>query len=191
MEETYVFGYGSLVDSEELSRFLGRESLQPEDYRFCRLHGYRRTWDVAMDNSIDLAGYKYYLSHETRKRPEVFVTFLNIRPEPDGVVNGILFRVTAEELERLRDRERNYAFTDVTGKLDVKVAGRVLTNEGTVDAVERYVQGLKEGRAVVSLEYAGSVERAFKGRGSEFYGQFLETTDQPLVPMERLVKISL
>ena len=40
-----VFGYGSLV----------ADGAQP-----CELRGFRRFWGVAMDNRVDLPGYKHF-----------------------------------------------------------------------------------------------------------------------------------
>ena len=53
----------------------------------CRLSGWRRGWDVAMDNARDLPGYKGYLTPDG-ERPEVMVAFLDIAPHGGGLVDA-------------------------------------------------------------------------------------------------------
>ena len=64
----YVFAYGSL---------LGLEPAGP-----CTLRDHARGWDVAMDNTKTIPGYKFYVDPQTGERPAVYVAFLAIRPEP-------------------------------------------------------------------------------------------------------------
>src|SRR6202051_1916397 len=97
----YVFAYGSLV----LDLAPGEEK---SSVRGTYLRDHRRAWNVAMDNSVSLPGYKYYLDAGDSSRPEVFVTFLNLLPAPGHRVNGMLVPVGPEELIELDRRERNY-----------------------------------------------------------------------------------
>lgn len=200
---TWVFGYGSLVDRERLALFLGRE-LAPEDLAFGRLRGFRRTWNVATDNRLDLPGYKMYLDPETGERPEIYVTFLNLRPVADGsrplanrgAVNGVAFRVREGELERIRDRERNYRLTDVTGLWVSEETGRahpdrVLTSLGRPEAEERFRRGRRAGRAVVRAHYRQQVHDAFGSRGGSWWEEFRRTTDPPGIPERALERVEL
>jgi cation transport regulator ChaC len=189
MSDTYIFGYGSLVNVRGLERFLGRE-LDARDYRYCRLKGYRRAWNVAMDNRVDLPDYRYFLLEENDIRPEVFVTFLNIVPAPESAVNGILFRVNERELHEIDRRERNYRFMDVSGSLDHEVKVRVLVNVGTDEGMERYEMGLQTGNAVVSRSYAGEVDNAFRSLGEKSHNEYIESTDPPVASMERLRQVA-
>ncbi|MHB8233505.1 MAG: gamma-glutamylcyclotransferase family protein, partial [Solirubrobacteraceae bacterium] len=86
----YVFGYGSLLPDSA-------DNWAKQDRRMCRLRGYRRAWNVAMDNTQDLPGYKYYRD-PSGERPPIFVTFLNLVPAAGRNVNGIVFRVDPHEL---------------------------------------------------------------------------------------------
>src|SRR5215218_6013856 len=95
----FVFGYGSLASDGGTP---------------ARLHGYRRAWNVSMDNRVTIPGYKYYLD-EAGERPEVFVTFLNL-VAGDGV-DGVVLEVP--DIAALDARERNYARVEVTGSIDV------------------------------------------------------------------------
>ncbi len=65
----YVFGYGSLV-------------AEGEGCHVAVLRGYRRVWGVAMDNSVDLPGYKCYRLRADLSRPAVFVAFVDVVRDP-------------------------------------------------------------------------------------------------------------
>src|SRR3954452_3259035 len=92
----YVFGYGSLAGALEHGGSIAR------------LRGYRRRWAVAMDNRVDLPGYKYYVDAQSGERPAVYVAYLDLEPDPDNTVNGVAFEATDVELRSLDARERNY-----------------------------------------------------------------------------------
>jgi hypothetical protein len=129
-----VFGYGSLAHLRGTP---------------ARLHGYRRAWNVAMDNRATIPGYKYYLDAAGR-RPEVFVTFLNLVPG-DGV-DGVVFEADGVALDA---RERNYRRVDVSDAIDVP--GPVYAYVGLGEAVARFEAGHRDGRAVAQREYVETV----------------------------------
>ena len=110
----WVFGYGSLVPA-------GVAAL-PDGAVPCRLSGWRRGWDVAMDNARDLPGYKHYLTPDG-ERPDVMVAFLDIAPHEGGLVNGAAIPVAQGELPDLDRRERNYRRVEVTDHLDTRLPG--------------------------------------------------------------------
>jgi cation transport regulator ChaC len=175
---TFVFGYGSLVE--------GREGQVA-----CHLEGYRRRYNVAMDNSVDLPGYKYFVDARTGERPGVFVTFLNLEPEPGSAVNGVAFPVSDAELVALRDRERNYEPCDVTASLRDDVGDTVLAFIGRADARERFARGVREGRAVVSASYYEGVLDGVRRLGDAALRDFTRSTDEPQCPIVALSRIDL
>ena len=195
-DRQWVFGYGSLVDLERLAVFLGRE-LPPEEVVFGRLRGFRRTWNVATDNRLDLPGYKIYLDPETGEQPAAFVTFLNLRRVAnEEAVNGVAFRVSEEELERIQGRERNYRLTEVTRHWQPEGAdrgrpGRLLTSLGRPEARARFAEGRKSGRAVVRPSYRQIVHGAFRNRGRGWWREYRATTDPPDVPERALERVEL
>jgi hypothetical protein len=135
-----VFGYGSLAGEHQ-------------DCPVARLRGWRRTWGVAMDNRVDVPGYKSYRLRSDGSRPAVFVAFLDIEPDPAGVVTGICMPVSDADLAALDARERNYDRIDVTASVDGAPAGQVWAYRGSVAGRARLRAGRDTGRAVVSRDY--------------------------------------
>lgn len=187
----YIFGYGSLVNQEALARYLCR-TCTADTTHFCHLHGYRRCWNVAMDNRLDLPSYKYYLDAATGQRPNIFVTFLNIRSAPQTSVSGILFEVSQEELAQLDMRERNYRRIEITDQLDITVAnGYAWVYIGTPEAEERYQKGLNSKTAFISEEYHQFVHDCFSQCNSAIALNYREATDTPEVPLKKLIRIDI
>ncbi|HEY2637198.1 MAG TPA: gamma-glutamylcyclotransferase family protein [Solirubrobacteraceae bacterium] len=147
-----VFGYGSLNEDAT---------------RAAELPGWRRTWGVAMDNSLDLPGYKHYVDAATGERPAVFVAFLDIEPADGESVPGAVFEVTEERLAELDVRERNYARARVTTS-----AGPAVAYVGLAEARERRRRGVAEGRCLVPRAYRDDVRAGFErltpGGGARF-----------------------
>lgn len=95
MPETYIFGYGSLMN---------RESLQET------LPGKRATsWTM-------LQGYRRVFNKAGRRRHR----YLNLKSDPSSRVKGVLIKVTEDELDALIRREEGYDMVDVTEQIDPK-----------------------------------------------------------------------
>ncbi len=182
----FIFGYGSLVDIENLKKYFGRDLTPSLDFIYCGLKDFHRCWNIAMNNSVDLPDYKYYIDQQTGNRPEGFVTFLNIRPCPGDNVTGILFRVSDQELQRLDKRERNYRRIDVTHLIDTPIQGQAWVYIGLDEAEKRYQKGLKQNTAMVSQNYFDSVYNAYLSLGNEALSNYFATTDELRVPIFNL-----
>jgi len=181
--DQYVFAYGSLL------RDLGDPLC--EGIRPCRLRDHRRVWNVAMDNSISLDGYKYYVDAADSSRPEVFVTFLNVVPAGGRHVSGVLFAVDAAALEVLDKRERNYDRREVTDLVEVPIGGRVWTYLGKPEAERRFELGARERRAVIDKAYLASVRSGFRLIAADALAEFDATTDPHRCPVVELRRIEL
>jgi cation transport regulator ChaC len=168
---TFVFGYGSL--------------LRRPDGIPCHLLGHRRAWNVAMDNRRTIPGYKYFVDPDTGERPPVHVTFLSVYPAPEGRVNGIAFPVTADALDQLDRRERNYDRIDVTRLLDADLGGTVWTYRGSEAARKRFAAGT----AVVSQDYFDAIRDSFATAGG--LEAFDRSTDPLTVPLRRLTRVDV
>jgi hypothetical protein len=142
----WVFGYGSLVVAG---------GGVP-----CSLPGHRRCWGVAMDNRVDIPGYKHFLGPDG-DRPAVHVAFLDLRSDGAGTVDGAAVEV--DDLAALDARERNYDRIEITGELDLP--GRVFTYVGSAGGRARLAAGLADGTARISAQYAEGVEAGFAALG--------------------------
>jgi hypothetical protein len=183
MIDQYVFAYGSLL--RDLSGALG-ERMTPS-----RLCDHRRAWNVAMDNSRSLAGYKYYLSATDESRPAVFVTFLNLVPASGRYVSGVLFAVGEDELAALDERERNYDRREVTDLVDEPPDGRVWAYVGKPKAEQRFALGAREGRAVIDRAYLETVRAGFELIAPQALVEFDATTDPHACPVVDLRRVDL
>ena len=136
----FVFGYGSLA-----ADLAGSHP--------ALLRGRRRGWGVAMDNAVDVPGYKHYRLRADGSRPEVFVAFLDLFDDPAAATHGVCVAVDDAQLAAIDHRERNYERVDVTDA--------VMPARGTVWA------------------YVGSAERA-RPAGPRPRGR--DRRDQPRLP---------
>jgi hypothetical protein len=150
------------------------------------LPGFRRRWNVAMDNSVDLPGYKHYLDPETGERPAVFVTFLNLVESAGDAVNGIVFPV--DDLVDLDARERNYERREVELP---GVDGRLWAYVGSREARARYEDAAARGVAVVDGSYFSSVRAGFGSLGADGLMRFDQSTDSPSVPVRSLRRVDV
>ena len=163
----HVFGYGSLVLD-------GAGSVET-------LPGHRRVWGVATDNVRHIPGYKKYLSRDDGSRPDIYVAFVDIVPDPDSSVRGLVRAVADGELEDLDARERNYDRIDVTDLIATDLGGPVWTYRGSEEGRARLRLGREEGRAVISRDYLAKVRL-----GLEPLGEAPPESDLPIWDLERV-----
>ncbi len=188
--DNYIFGYGSLVDAIRLSQFLERKDYAPNAYKFCRLQGYRRSWNIARDNLINLKNYSYFVDPETRERPAVCITPLNVRPTPDGSIAGLLFGVNEAELAWVDQRERNYKRVEVGANIEEHtLSAPVWLYIGLPEAEECYQQAISQNKAVITKQYYKWVYTAFQAYGDAALADYLATTDKPEVPIRDLTRV--
>jgi cation transport regulator ChaC len=167
---SWLFAYGSLLPAGEA--------------RPCTLTGWQRSWGVAMDNTVDLPGYKHFVT-PAGQRPALMVAFLSIAPQAGASVNGVALPVADDELPGLDERERNYARVDVTDDIDAGLDGRVWAYSGLDTARERLARGLREGRAAIASTYHARVLEGFDGLGQrERFERLTAPMPAPVVDLE-------
>ena len=171
-----VFGYGSLLPT-------GATALVP-DARPCTLAGWQRSWGVAMDNCVDLPGYKHFVT-PAGERPALMVAFLTIAPQAGARVNGVAFPVADDELPGLDDRERNYRRVDVAEDVEADLPGRVWAYAGADAARERFETGRRKGRLAIASSYYERVLGGFDLLGErELFARLTEPMPAPVVELE-------
>lgn len=136
-----VFAYGSLVGTRS------------HPSRPARVRGVRRTWGVAMDNRVELPGYKVYEDPATGERPAVFVAFLDLADDPSSTVQGVVLDVDPAGLGAFDDRERNYDRVAVETEDGIEA----WAYRGSAAGRARLDEGLRTGTAVVDAAYLEAV----------------------------------
>jgi hypothetical protein len=163
-----VFAYGSLVNPASAAATLGRAVTASEPVR---LHGWRRRWSVARDNTA---------VEKTFARPDgsipAHVVGLTVEPadERDDGPNGVLLEMSEDDLRRLDVREMRYDRVEVDpiGGFDRVFAYRA-------KPVHRVREPPPD--AIVIAAYAERVEAAFATLGPEQLRLYRETTGPPPV----------
>ena len=143
----YVFAYGSLAAD------------LPGSHP-ARLRGRRRGWGVAMDNRVDVPGYKHYRLRSDGSRPAVFVAFLDLFDDPAACTHGLCVPVDDAQLPVIDHRERNYERVDVTGAV-TPARGIVWAYVGGATGRGRLERARAGGAAVVSRDYLERTRAAF------------------------------
>ena len=149
------------------------------------LHGYRRVWGVAMDNRVDVPGYKHYRLRADGSRPPVFVAFLDILADARATTRGVCVPVETEHLRALDHRERNYDRIDVTDAVH-RAPGTVWAYVGTAAGRRRLRRARDSGRAVVSRDYLERTRAAFAALGTGALQRFDRTAATDGLPVWEL-----
>lgn len=89
----YLFGYGSLINLSSAQKSFKRV-LKQDDLIPVKISGYEKVW-----NSIE---------HIQFNGVDVNGVFLNLKEDTKSSTNGVVVKITNEELELLKLREKNY-----------------------------------------------------------------------------------
>lgn len=178
MSATWVFGYGSLVSPTSLATTIGRE-VSPADVVIAHLDGFGRRWNYG---SLHLRGDWH---HDGARISQGLVVSLGLVAATDESCNGVIVRVSDDELAALDWRERDYQRTDVTDLVrrdDEGRVERVVTYVPRPSAVERYEAARDRGSAGIRRSYWELVEQAFHALGGD-HGVRYAATPAPDVPV--------
>jgi hypothetical protein len=175
--KTYIFGYASLVAAPTVARAV--------------LRGHRRVWGVAMDNAVEVSGYKVYALPDGT-RPPLAVAFLDLEEADGAEVEGALLAVDAAGLAALDTRERQYERLDVTALVEPAPDGPVWTYVGRAPGRARAAAG-RAGNAPVAIQrsYVELVEAAFATLGEDALARYRAGTEPPPFPVRDLTRIDL
>lgn len=97
--ETYLIGYGTLLNRGSLGTSIGQSSARGKSLMSVVVRDYRRLFNLRPTH--------YETSHRLNSEP-IENAAMNIERAPGLHFNGLAFRVKSEELERLDERERYY-----------------------------------------------------------------------------------
>lgn len=110
----YIFGYGSLVNISSAQKSFKRE-LKHEDFIPVVVNGYKKTW-----NSIE------YIIFENEDNVSNGI-FLNLQKDETASTNGVLLKITNEEFEFLKLREKNYSCIEIEFVKDFDTDEKIFT----------------------------------------------------------------
>jgi len=179
--DVWIFGYGSLVSPASMATTIGR-TVAADDVAVAHLDGFGRRWNYG---SMHLRGD---WDHDGVRVTQGLVVSLGLVAAGAESCNGVIVRVTSDELAQLDWRERDYQRTDVTDliRLDdgagTRRSRRVMTYVPRPSAIERYEQARDLGRAGIRQSYWKLVGAAFGDLGDDHLGNF-ESTPPPDVPV--------
>jgi hypothetical protein len=171
----FVFGYGSLA-----ADLAGGHVAD--------LRGHRRVWGVAMDNRVDVPGYKCYRLRSDGSRPPVCVAFLDVVADAGAATRGVCVPVAEGELPAIDRRERNYDRVDVTEAV-AAARGTVWAYVGTPAGRSRLQRARDSGRAVVSRDYLERTRAAFAALGAAALAEFERTAALDGLPVWELDRL--
>ncbi len=156
---TFVFGYGSLINPKSIQRTLGRE-ISKEDLLEARLSDHVRKWQL-----VD-----WVIIQDPNLKRIIPTIFLDIVLEQGKEVNGILFQLSEEELDKMDRRERNYDRIDISNLIEPNVSKPVYMYVGK----EKYTVPPQE--SVVLAQYERLIEEGLSFWGNAFQQHYYEST---------------
>jgi cation transport regulator ChaC len=131
--------------------------------------------------------------HEGLDIVQGLVVSLGLVADADEGCNGVIVRVTDDEVAMLDWRERDYERTDVSDLVSVvsdadveRHVGCVMTYVPRPSAIERYEAARDEGRAGIRQSYWDLVRGAFGDLGGDHLVRY-EATPPPDVPVVDMV----
>ena len=145
----FVFGYGSLLNSQSASRTLG--DAEALTYANAVLAGYELAWNAGLVTGA-------------AEGVDGIAVALGLEESPEGRCEGSVIAITRDDLVRLDNREINYARVDVTETITWEGAPEHRTVVTYVPLADS-VAGSRSPEAFVSQAYASSVADGYAEQG--------------------------
>ena len=157
----YLFGFGSLVNIKSAQNSFKNRELKKEDLIPVKIRGYKRVW-----NSIESICFEKEI---------VNGIFLNIQKDENSYIFGVMIKISEEEFEVLKLREKNYSYVTIkkesviNQKLDDDLIAFMTTKEDKIAKIgqencfipSRYIEIVKEGVKNFSKEFQDNFEDIF------------------------------
>ena len=157
----YLFGFGSLVNIKSAQNSFKNRELKKEDLIPVKIRGYKRVW-----NSIE----SIYFEKEI-----VNGIFLNIQKDENSYIFGVMIKISEEEFEVLKLREKNYSCITIKKEnifnqnLDEDLIAFMTTKDDKIAKIgqencfipSRYIEIVKEGVENFSKEFQDNFEDIF------------------------------
>ena len=175
-----IVAYGSLISLPSMEQTLGHKYNGP--VHEIHLRGWERMWSSVrpFNDPQAIAGgaprMDVYFLRGAERVPVIGAAELNIYPEKEGRINGILYLITEEELLSLDKREHGYQRVDVTDRIEEFRfrRGKVYVYEGLPRSP--VAASADKGTHVLVKEFRDLVTGACDLRGKEFRDEFDKST---------------
>ena len=157
----YLFGFGSLVNIKSAQNSFKKRKNKKEDLIPVKIRGYKRVW-----NSIESICFEKEI---------VNGIFLNIQKDENSYIFGVMIKISEEEFEVLKLREKNYSCVTIKKEdtfnqnLDEDLIAFMTTKDDKIAKIgqencfipSRYIQIVKEGVKNFSKEFQDNFEDIF------------------------------
>lgn len=157
----YLFGFGSLLNIKSAQNSFKNRELKKEDLIPVKIRGYKRVW-----NSIESICFEKEI---------VNGIFLNIQKDENSYIFGVMIKISEEEFEVLKLREKNYSCVTIKKEdtfnqnLDEDLIAFMTTKEDKIAKIgqencfipSRYIEIVKEGVKNFSKEFQDNFEDIF------------------------------
>ena len=157
----YLFGFGSLVNIKSAQNSFKNRELKKEDLIPVKIRGYKRVW-----NSIESICFEKEI---------VNGIFLNIQKDENSYIFRVMIKISEEEFEVLKLREKNYSCITIKKEdifnqnLDEDLIAFMTTKDDKIAKIgqencfipSRYIEIVKEGVKNFSKEFQDNFEDIF------------------------------
>jgi hypothetical protein len=165
---SYIFGYGSLIIPESVTKSLGRH-IDKEDISLVEVNDFTRLWRLVVQVIVNYDG---------NERP-VNAVFLDIQKLPGKIINGSLIEVSEEDLNNLDIREKQYDRIDITESVTSRLQGqyRIFTYTGKPEFHVKHYDN-----PMILKQYLNVLDGIGEW-GDNFYQRFTSTTEPNNYPI--------
>lgn len=164
----YLFGFGSLINlasaQKSFKRVLSQDDLIP-----IRIKGFKRVW-----NAVESIAFQDEM---------VNGIFLNIQKDDTSILNGVAIKITLEELEILKLREKNYSCINIE-------KNRILNSDINNDLIafmttnEEKIAKIGDKNSFIPAKYIDIVKNALENYDNDFKKDFESTFQDYPFPLK-------
>ncbi|MDN5088074.1 hypothetical protein [Aliarcobacter butzleri] len=165
----YLFGFGSLINlasaQKSFKRVLTQKDLIP-----VKIKGFKRVWNA-------LENIKF------EDNVEVNGVFLNVEEKENAILYGVMIKITQEELEILKLREKNYSCIIIKKE-------NILSQNVQEDLIafmttnKEKIAKTGDNNTFIPKKYIQIVNEALKNYDEEFKDNFKETLNNFPFPLK-------
>jgi hypothetical protein len=164
-----MFGYGSLLLQSNMELTLGHPYVRTA--MPCKIRNWCRSWDVMMPNRNfyeQTLGADFIPKH---------IIYLNLRPQPGMLLNGLLYVLEPEEMDSFDQREWIYDRHAVSTALDDIVVEGGPAYAYVAKPEWRFPPDVARTWAALRRSYVNIIEEGLASLGAEFKALYAQSTD--------------